>query len=249
MNKEIRRGIQEIENDKIHQEFCRKMQETNEQYVRANFTAPEIGQELRQKIRQIERRMRYKRAGRFAAMFTIVLLTGMSFGIWMNADGVYGGKQFSQKVIRLISPLEIYTTVDEDGNRRQTAIVTDWDDLQNAAELCGKLYIPEYIPDGYYFYQLKICKGEDSVQYEYTYEDSEKTPLYIEFNLDSSDKNILIAGQPYRSPRTGEQMYINEIQETNEFSVVKVTDEYECIINGFGSKNVGVRVMENLREF
>ena len=120
MNKEIRRGMQEIENDKIHQEFCRKMQEANEQYVRMNFTVPDMGEELRQKIRQKERRIRYKRIGRLAAMFTIVLLTGMSFGIWMNADGVYGGKQFSQKVIRLISPLEIHTTVDEAGNQWQT---------------------------------------------------------------------------------------------------------------------------------
>ena len=61
------------------------------------FTVPDMGEELRQKIRQKERRIRYKRIGRLAAMFAIVLLTGMSFGIWMNADGVYGGKQFSKK--------------------------------------------------------------------------------------------------------------------------------------------------------
>lgn len=245
---ENKKNLQEIEADKTHQEFCRKMQEANEQYVRMNFALPEMGEELRRKIRQNGRRIRYKRMGRFAAMLTMTLFTGICFGIWMNADSTYGGKQFSQKVVSLISPLDIHKEIDEAGNEWQTTTITSLDDLEDAAEFCGELYIPEYIPDGYHFRQLKIDKGTDFVQYEYTYENSEKLPIYIGFNFDSFDKSILVTGELYHSPRTGEEMYVNEIEETNEFTVTRITDEYECMVSGLGSKNIGVRIMENLRK-
>lgn len=94
-----------------------------------------------------------------------------------------------------------------------------------------------------------IEKGTALVRYEYTYEDKSETPLYICFVFNPAQKDILLSGYPYHSPRTGEKMYINEIEETDEFAVTRVTEEYECIVSGFGNKNVGIRIMENLREF
>lgn len=234
------------ERSDTHKAFCEKMREANELYVRETFQAPEMGDELRRRIRQKQRSMRYKRIGRCAAMFMVVLLTSVSAGVWMNADGTYGGKQFSKKVTRIMSPLEIKNVTDEEGNQLEVVRIKDWDDMESAAEFCGQMYVPGYIPPEYEFYQLTIRKGENFLQQEYVYKDSEKKPLYIDFDFDTSDKSIAVLGEPYRSPRTGEQFYVSEIKETNEFAVTKVADDYECGVTGFGSKNIGIRIMENL---
>ena len=111
------------------------------------------------------------------------------------------------------------------------------------------IYVPEFIPDEYQFKQFVIEKGSELVRYEYTYEGKREMPLYICFTFNSMQKDIMLSGYHYHSPRTGEKMYINEIKGTNEYTVTRVTDKYECMINGIGSKNIGIRIMENLREF
>lgn len=236
------------ENNSIHEELCKRMQEASELYVREHYQPPELDKDLKDRLIQAARRQYYKRIMRIAAMFMVFLMGSVSVGVWMNADGVYGGKRVTQKLIYFFDPLEVQEKTDEDGNVTQELKIHDFESISDALDFFDKLYVPEFIPAEYQFKQLVIEKGMELVRYEYTYEDKKETPLYICFVFNSIEQDILLSGYRYHSPRTGEEMYINEIEETNEFVVTRVTDKYECVVNGFGSKNVGVRIMENLVE-
>lgn len=233
----------------IHEELCKRMQEASELYVRKHYQPPELDKELKDRFIQAARKQRYTRIMRIAAMFMVLLMGSVSMGVWMNADGVYGGKRVTQKLVHFFDPLEIQETTDEDGNVTQELKINQFDNIHNALVFFDRIYVPEFIPDEYQFKQFVIEKGSELVRYEYTYEGKREMPLYICFTFNSMQKDIMLSGYPYHSPRTGEKMYINEIKGTNEYTVTRVTDKYECMINGIGSKNIGIRIMENLREF
>ena len=69
------------ERSDTHKAFCEKMREANELYVRETFQAPEMGDELRRRIRQKQRSMRYKRIGRYGSR------TGMTWRARQNSAG------------------------------------------------------------------------------------------------------------------------------------------------------------------
>lgn len=236
------------ENNNIHEELCKRMQEASELYVREHYQPPELDKELKDRLIQAARRQRYKRIMRIVTMLMVFLMGSVSVGVWMNAEGVYGGKRVTQKLVHFFVPLEIQEKTDEDGNVTQELKINQFDNIHNALDFFDKIYVPEFIPVEYQFKQLVIEKGVGLVRYEYMYEDKSEIPLYICFVFNPAQKDILLSGHPYHSPRTGEKMYINEIEETNEFAVTRVTDEYECMVSGFGNKNVGIRIMENLVE-
>lgn len=232
----------------IHEELCKRMQEASELYVREHYQPPELDKELMERLIQAARRQRYKRIVRVATMFMVLLMGSMSMGVWMNADGVYGGKRVTQKVIRFFEPLEIQEKIDEEGNITQELKIDKFENVPDALDFFDKIYVPEFVPAEYQFKQLVIEKRTEFVQYEYTYEDKNETPLYICFIFQLVQMDTMISGDTYRSPRTGEELHINEIEETDEFTVTRATDEYDCIVSGYGSKNVGIRIMENLRK-
>ncbi|MCQ4636771.1 hypothetical protein NE619_08510 [Anaerovorax odorimutans] len=236
-------------NEKLHEELCKKMQEASEQYVRQTYEAPEIDPQLFGRIKQRQKRNTHKKVLRIAALFTVVLLGGISLSVWFNADGAYGGKRLIGKYVHLLSSSSIHEEVDEEGNRSEVMEIDNFENMKEAEDLIETLYVPKYIPEGYSFISLKVTKNADEEMYTYTYKNSTQGSLYIDYNFDNFDKDIMIDGEPYTSPRTGEKLYIKKIEETDEYTVVKVADRFECVINGIGDIEEGIRIMENLEKY
>ena len=234
---------------KIEHEFSQMMQKASLTYQEECLKDNEIDREFISNQIKYKKRKSMKRIFTSAAAVVLILVTGITVNVWCQADGVYGGKRFVDKCVTLISPLNYDEEVNEDG-QVTTVVSIDKEELLDAAEeYFGALKIAKYIPDGYTFEQLTIWSYSEPVV-EYIYTDG-KNPLVIAFYYSDGnvDEDIVIIGEQYRSIVSGKNLYVNENTAANEYTVMEIAKNYECIVTGNGELEEGIRVMESIGDY
>lgn len=231
----------------VSRSFNQAMQEAGELYVREHYKAPELDADLLKKFKQKRKKNIYKRTMQIAALFMVIIVGGVSIGIWTNADGAYGGKKFIRKYVNVFSPLDIEQEVIEDGRLVETAVITDEKKIKDAQDFAEQLYMLEYIPDGYSFVSLKISKDDDFIGQDYLYRKGKKE-FMVSANINKSgvDANLTVSGKVHKSPVTGEEMYV-DTYEGGEYSVARIGDDVDCFVGGTGDVEEGIKILENFK--
>lgn len=234
--------------DDMDKTLSEQLQEASLIYEYKNLADTSIGVDFVHGLIKKQKKKRQMKALKSVAVIAVVLITGLFANIWMQADGVYGGKRFVEKCINIISPLDISEEINEFGERTTIITVTEEKNLSAAKEQFEDLRIPTYVPEGFTFDILTIRKGNTHSSVEYVYKKDTEL-LVIAFEYNSTDSEIMIVGDLYKSPVTGQEMYVDEIKKSNEFSVIEITDSYDCIVLGTGSKDIGIKIIENIKEY
>lgn len=201
-------------------------------------------------VRMLKKRKRKKMLSRCTRTITVVVLvlfTGVSISIWSQADGVYGGKRFIRKCVNVISPISIEEEISDTGEITVVTTVTDEEDIKKAKDVFDKLKIAGYIPKGYTFDKLTIRADEIITSVEYIYSKGDYV-LVISFEYGAEDADIMVVGEEYVSPDTGQTMYVEENRDTNEYSVIEICETYNCIIMGRGTGEEGIKIIESIKE-
>ncbi len=235
------------EKKKIDYEFSQMMQEASLLYQEQCLKEHDIDREfIYEKIRD-RKRQRVKRFLTSAAAVVLILVTGITVNVWFQADGAYGGKQFVKRCVTIISPLDYDEKIDEDGQKTTIISIDKEEHLDAAQEYFDGLKAARYIPKGYSFKQLTIQEYASSSFVEYVY-DNKNTPLVITFfySDDSEEEDSVVMGELYLSPTSGKELYISENTATNEYCVIELTENYDCIVSGKGKLEEGVRIIESI---
>lgn len=234
---------------KIDYEFSQMMQKASLTYQKECLKDNEIDRAFISNQIKHKKRQSMKRIFTSVAAVILILVTGITVNVWCQTDGAYGGKRFVDKCVTLISPLNYDEEVNEDGQITTVVSINKEEHLDAAEEYFGVLKIAKYIPEGYTFQQLTIWSYSQPVV-EYIYTDG-KNPLVITFYYSdgNEEEDIVITGELYRSVASGKKMYINENTVTNEYTVIEITKNYECIVTGNGELEEGIRVMESIGDY
>ena len=182
------------------------------------------------------------------AVVMLILVTGVVSSIWFQIDGVYGGKQLISKCIDIVTPLEIEEEINDEGDITKIITINEEDDIVLAKEQLGSFKVAQYVPDGYEFDYLTIRDSLERTRLEYTYDRDGKLLLVI-FEYEKGTPDIMVVGELYKSPKTGQEMYIDTIEETGEYSVIEITDTYDCYVMGTGDANEGIKIVESINDF
>ena len=237
------------EKKKIDYEFSQMMQDASLLYQEQCLKENEIDKAFISAQIKARKKQKVKRLLTSAAAVVLILVTGITVNVWLQTDGVYGGKQFIKKCVTLISPLDYEEEINEDGNVSTTVSITNEEHLDAAKEYFEPLRIPKYIPDGYVFQQLTIREDSTMTTVEYIYNNGD-TPLLIAFMYSEIDEEeeIVVTGDVYQSPVSGKKLYVSENPSTQEYSVIEITKTYECVVSGIGELEEGIRIMESIEK-
>lgn len=236
---------------KVHDEFNIKMQEARQLYIRQNYDVPELDMERLKHVYKDSRRKTSRYTLKIAAMLAVVLLCGMSIGVWINGDGAYGGQNIINKCLTIVAPDDNTSVISEDDTESSERIIEDESEADAAL---GKLVLahkPGYLPDGYAFEHLSIVElyDPDETLVEFSYKKG-AIPLFVSFHYyEYANQDITVVGRLYTSPVTGQDMYIDEIEDTGEYTVIAVTDKYDCCVTGIGNVEEGVKIMESVFQY
>lgn len=192
--------------NEIHDEFCSRMQDAHEEYLRSTTDAPAFSRDDFEKLEKSFKRDSRRKRMKFAACFLVFLLAGASFGIWFNADGVHGGKMFLSKCLHVFSPLDVEEQVLEDGTVQEVYTITDESDLDEAMQATGHSLKLTWLPKQWSFQQLVIISGEDGSSWEYLYSSGSKNLIV---SADSGDPaNLAVTGNEQVTTADGTTYYI-----------------------------------------
>lgn len=236
------------EKKKIDYEFSQMMQEASLLYQEQCLKEHDIDREfIYEKIRD-RKRQRVNRFLTSAAAVVLILVTGITVNVWFQADGAYGGKQFIKRCVTIISPLDYDEKIDEDGQKTTIISIDEEKHLDDAEEYFDGLKAARYIPKGYSFKQLTIQENPTSSFVEYVYNHDTDVALVIAFfySDDSEDEDTVVMGELYLSPTSGKELYISENTATNEYCVIELTENYDCIVSGKGELKEGIRIIESI---
>lgn len=234
----------------INKEFNKKMQEAAYLYSKQKYEGEELGRSLIRELAENNRRRHRNRLMRTVAVVMLVILTGVSSMIWLNDDGVYGGRRVLDKCISIISPLDIEEEIDDDGNVAQIIKVYNENDIKELKKHIKEVRGVEYIPDNYSFESLTVRKYSGSTVLEYMYSNTvNKSIILVIFDYYDYAPEIMAMGEPFTSEETGQTMYVSELPETDEFIVTEITDTYNCMISGKGDKEIGICMMESIQKY
>lgn len=232
----------------INKEFNKNMQEAAYLYSAKNYKTSSTKDRFIKNLLSRRRQKNIKHTIRIAAIIALVLLTGVTSMIWSNNDGVYGGKRIVNKGFSIISPLNMEEEIDDDGNVSQVITTCNETDIKELQKYVNGIRKPAYVPEGYNFEKLTARKYSDVTNLEYLYGNTDsKDLIVIVMTYYSYDPEITALGKVYTSDKTGQQMYVAELSDTNEFVVTIVEKRYSCSVSGKGNKTTGIRIMESIQ--
>ena len=232
----------------ISKEFNKKMQEAAYLYLTKNYKTPSTKDRFIKNLLSHHRKKCIKHAIRTAAIIALILLTGVTSMIWSDNDDVYGGKRIINKGISIMSPLNIEEEIDDDGNVSQVITAYNENDIKALQKHVNEIRKPAYIPEGYSFEKLTARKYSDVTNLEYLYGNTDsKELIVIVMTYYSYDPEITVLGKVYTSDKTGQQMYVAELPDTNEFVITIAEKRYSCSVSGKGNKDTGIRIMESIQ--
>lgn len=235
------------ENRDVNSEFCELLKKVTNQHEEYNFNYDESKEFVNRQLKK-RKKEKYRKYLKSVAMIAIILVTAVSISIWYEVDGVYGGKRFVDKCVNIISPIDYEEEVNEIGEITTTITVSEEQHLDAAAKRFEGLKIAKYIPDGYVFDTLTIRQGAIFTSVEYIYMRGEE-PLIIGFEYYKNSPEITVTGETYYSSNTGKTFYVDVFPEENQFSVIEINNQYDCMVMGTGDKDIGIRVIESIDDF
>ena len=99
----------------IDKEFSRQMQEAAYVYSKEKYRMTPEDDAFIKRLVSDRRKRKRRNVMKVAAVVVLTIGTGVSSVLWMNDDGVYGGRRVVDKCISVISDLDIAEEVDDDG--------------------------------------------------------------------------------------------------------------------------------------
>ncbi|MDD7718568.1 MAG: hypothetical protein PUJ11_03590 [Eubacteriaceae bacterium] len=214
-------------------------------YQQENFKDTDVDELFVHSLIKKKRRRSLLRFTRSSAVVALVLVTGVSISVWSQVEGVYGGKHFIQKCVSMISPLSTEELINDAGEVVTITTVTDESDITKAKKVFPNLKIAKHIPEGYCFNKLTISKSSSMSSVEYLYSKGESI-LAITFQYGTEDADIMVVGEEYISPNTGQKMYVYEDTKENIYSIIEIDENYDCIVTGRAHKEEGIQVIESI---
>ena len=158
----------------IDKEFSRLMQDAAYVYSKEKYRMTPEDYAFIKKLVTDRRKRKRRNVIKVAAVVVLTIGAGVSSVLWMNDDGVYGGRRVMDKCISVISELDIEEEVDDDGLVTQVITVSNENDIEKLKKYVDHVHGPSYIPGDYVFDKLKVYVTSDSTILEYTYIDPEQ---------------------------------------------------------------------------
>ncbi len=234
----------------INKEFSRQMQEAAYVYSKEKYRMTPEDDAFIKRLVSDRRKSTRRKVMKVVAVVMLTVTAGVSSVLWMNDDGVYGVRRVMDKCISVISDLDIAEEVDDDGLVTQVITVSNENDIAKLKKYVDHVHGPSYIPGDYVFDTLTARKCYDSVTLTYVYKEqgSDNEILFFVTYYDY-DPDFVVRGDLYKSDKTGQEMYVEEVKDTGEFIATEVTDTYSCTAAGKGKRITGIRMVESIREY
>lgn len=195
------------------------------------------------------------RMGKVAVVLLAVLVTISTAAMFLDSDASYGGGGTIQNIKRFFSPKQ--GPVAENGDRsgkeaqvedpdQQDLIVTDWEDVKKHKDLMARLFLPQYIPEGYAFDRVWFANTEDVTAAVYTYRKGE-TKLMISVENLKEEGAASLEGDSYVEPKTGREFQIakDKKEGTQTISVMEEDDVFR--VCGVLDKEEGIKIIDSLK--
>lgn len=236
----------------IDKEFSRQMQDAAYVYSKEKYRMTPEDDAFIKRLVSDRRKSTRRKVMKVVAVVMLTVTAGVSSVLWMNDDGVYGGRHVMDKCISVISAIDIAEEVDDDGLVTQVITVSNENDIAKLKKYVDHVHGPSYIPGDYVFDTLKAYVTSDSTILEYTYIDPEQghdNEILFFVTYYGYDPDFVVRGDLYKSDKTGQEMYVDEVKDTGEFIATEVTDTYSCTAAGKGKRITGIRMVESIREY
>lgn len=246
-----------MKDSRVHDEFKEQIQEARALYIRQKYDAPELDMDKLKSVYKTSRKKTIKRMIGMAAMLTIILICGMSMGVWISGDGAYGGQQFIEKCLTVIEPEEEKSEIQPGVDYEK--VIENEDEVDAALDELDVAHKPGYIPSDCEFDNVTIVYDSDAygtaenpspwAQVTYYYNRGDNV-FFVGFDYYQYEGvDVTVVGKLYKSPVTGQEMYIAEYEDTGEFSVIACHETYDCCVMGLGDVEEGIKTMESIYQY
>ena len=240
--------MKQVEDNGVHERFCRELREANEQYVRENKKAPSIDRDWMNAFTLRVRKNRRKRLCRVCVMMLVLMIGSLSAGAWLNSESAYGGKRVMLQSINLVSPLDISTEY-EDGSLVKHITANEHDNVSDMKRFFSDIYEPDYLPAGYSFGRCDMTIYDWITIVQFSYGKSEcEDEICITFEYWKNGPSTDTYGEKYKDPKTGKELYVQEVEDTREYSVTDFNEHYQCTVTGIGRSEDGIKVINSMRK-
>lgn len=226
----------------VHEEHARYFRQKNENYLIEKYGLPKpLDKSF---IEKEERERRVKQCKRAAIVIAgiILFLSGYSTGfIRSNTDQAYAEKGLIQRVYQSIMGIDTDKQDDNAEKNKTNVEVTDFKDLDEAKDVMGELYVPDYLPAGFEFVKLTARKTGSDAKAVYEYN---KGNACLHITLVSTDDDA-----SYASNDSGELIKLRDrliYVYDDPDSVSVLIDQYMIMIRGDVSQREMVRVGKGL---
>ena len=234
--------MEQMTRAEIHNELCRKMQSAKDTYCRNTYTAPEIN---------IDRLIKYKRTqtvkkiSRVAAVFLVFIITSVFFAQEFFSDNGYG-KYIVQKSVSSMSPLDITTERLGNGDPLSVVYIDDEVQLDKFNEFMGRELVLGYMPEEYKF---KCCTGHKANNFFTVLYQYEAGDLYMDIDvvdIDYDNGKMHIRGEFVKTLDNGDKIYGEKLDKDKYVVTRIINDDIFVIIDGDGSYEEAMKVVENV---
>lgn len=201
---------------------------------------------------------------RIGSIMIIILGLCLAFGIWLNSNGIHGGKTVLKK-INIISREQETSIIDEFGDSHTPSEVYKATEEADILPLLNRLdtaHYFTYIPEGYELIEVNyisfkdIPYEDDSAELDYKYYKSGDEFLLISFNYvdcaELTEEEIKAFGyERYISPVTGQELLITEeMDDSNyKFQLNWKFEQGVCNIYGYDSTEDGIKIAESIYQY
>ena len=225
----------------IHIELCNKMQIAKDTYCRNTYAAPEINID---RLVKYKRKQSVKKVSRIAAVFLVFIITSVFFAQEFFSDNGYG-KYIVQKSVSSMSPLDITTERLGSGEPLSVVHIDDEVQLDKFNEFMGRELVLGYMPEGYEF---KCGEGHKTNRYYIVLYEYKSKNAYMNVGAEDIDYdvNTYIKGKLVKTLDNGDKIY-GENPDKGTYTVTRIiNDDIIVVIDGDGSYEEAMRVVENV---
>ena len=234
--------MEQMTKAEIHSELCHKMQSARDTYCRNTCTAPEIDID---RLIKYKRKQTIKRVSRVAAVFLVFIITSVFFAQEFFSDNGYG-KYIVQKSVSSMSPLDITTERLGNGDPLSIVYVDDEVQLDKFNEFMGREPVLGYMPEEYEF---KCCTGHKAKNFYTVLYEYEAGDLYMDIDVEDIDYNngkMHIRGELVKTLDNGDKIYGEKLDKDTYVVTRIINDDIFVVIDGDGSYEEAMRVVENV---
>ena len=225
----------------IYSELCHKMQSAKDAYCRNTYAAPDIDID---RLVKHKRKQTIKRVSRVAAVFLAFIITSVFFAQEFFSDNGYG-KYIVQKSVSSMSPLDITTERLDSGETFSIVYVDDEMQLDKFNEFMGREMVIGYMPEGYEF---KCGEGHKTNRYYIVLYEYKSKNAYMNVGAEDIDYDgkVHIRGELVKTLDNGDKIYGEKLDKGTYVVTRIINDDIFVVIDGDGSYEEAMRVVENL---